>query len=255
MTQPDLSIIIPAYNCADCIAESIQLLDDFYRAEGIDGETIVVDDGSSDGTALAVPQLPGVVVLRHKRNRGKGAALRTGMVHAEGKVRLFTDNEIPYSLELLNVARHYIGERGFHAVIGDRTMHGSTYVHAGFSRRAISAICSFLFRTMVIGGISDSQCGFKAFRGDVADLIFPLLTIDRFAVDIEILYILLKYRLDIKHIPVQLERQQPSSVRVWRDSFQALFDIPGIHFNWYSGKYDCEHLKNLNLNDLSSIDD
>jgi len=101
----------------------------------------------------------------------------------------------------------------------------------------IPAGMSFAFRTLVTGGIYDTQCGFKVFRGDVAAEVFRLARIDGFAIDVELIYLLLKYRLDLKRIPVVLERNAPSSVRVVRDSATAFRDIATIRWNWATGRY------------------
>jgi dolichyl-phosphate beta-glucosyltransferase len=159
------------------------------------------------------------------------------MTAATGEIRAFTDADLPYGLEPLPLAVRYIRERGFHAVLGDRTLPGSAYRSAGPLRTAISGLASFAFRTLVTGGIYDTQCGFKVFRGDVAGELFRLARIDGFAIDVELIYLLLKYRLDIKRIPVQLERNGPSSVRVIRDSAAAFRDIAEIRVRWAAGRY------------------
>jgi hypothetical protein len=101
----------------------------------------------------------------------------------------------------------------------------------------VSELASFAFRTLVTGGIYDTQCGFKVFRGDVAAEVFRLSRIPGFAIDVELLYLLLKYRLDVKRIPVRLERNAPSSVRVVKDSLAAFRDIATIRVNWSTGRY------------------
>ena len=122
-------------------------------------------------------------------------------------------------------------------MIGDRTLPGSAYASTGWLRTAVSEFASFSFRTLVTGGIYDTQCGFKIFRGDVGREIFRLSRIDGFAIDVELIYLLLKYRLDVKRIPVRLERNAPSSVRVVRDSAAAFRDIATIRWNWATGRY------------------
>ncbi|MEZ0239393.1 MAG: hypothetical protein ACAH65_01220, partial [Chloroflexota bacterium] len=103
----------------------------------------------------------------------------------------------------------------------------------------------FAFRTLVTGGIYDTQCGFKVFRGDVAAEVFRLARVNGFAIDVEIIYLLMKYRLDIKRIPVRLERNAPSSVRVLRDSAAALREIARIRLNWTTGLYRSRRLAEL----------
>jgi hypothetical protein len=104
----------------------------------------------------------------------------------------------------------------------------------------------------VTGGIYDTQCGFKVFRGDVAAEVFRLSAIKGFAIDVELIYLLLKYRLDLKRIPVQLERNAPSSVRVVRDSARAFRDIATIRLNWATGRYRSAALVELLQSELQT---
>ncbi len=240
---PDVSVVLPAFNAHAEIASSVRTLREFFGEHGLIGEVIVADDGSSDGTADAVPEGPDVQVVRLSRNRGKGAALRAGMLKATGRIHVFTDADLPYGAEPILVARRYIEDRGFHAVVGDRTLPGSTYQHERPLRRAVSEIASFTFRTLVTGGIYDTQCGFKAFRGDVGTELFRLARTDGFAIDVELLYLLLKHRLDIKRIPVRLERNASSSVRVVRDSTRAAADVLRMRANWSRGAYRSQALE------------
>ncbi len=234
---PELSLVIPAYRSAAYIDATVRSLLTACDELGIRGEVIVVDDGSDDGTADAVPDLPGVHVVRQPVNAGKGAALRAGMAIARGDVRGFTDADLPYGTKPLDFGMRCIRTRGFHAAIGDRTRPGSTYSGAGAVRTVVSELASFAFRTLVTGGIYDTQCGFKLFRGDVADGLFRVSRIDRFAVDVELIYLLLKYRLDIKRIPVNLVDNASSTVHVFRDSTQAFVDILRMRANWALGRY------------------
>ena len=242
-----LSLVMPAYGSAGYIAQNVRRVLDFFEAAGIDGEVIVADDGSTDGTADAVEEIDrdDVVTVLRLAHAGKGAALRAGMAAATGRIRAFTDADLPYGPEPLQLAMRYIEERRFHAVIGDRTLPGSTFEPAGALRSAVSELASFAFRTLVTGGIYDTQCGFKVFRGDVADEVFGLTRIDGFAIDVELIYLILKYRLDLKRIPVRLERNAPSSVRVIRDSASAVRDIATIRWNWARGRYRSETLADL----------
>ena len=234
--RPALSLVIPAWNSSAYLDSNVRAALAFLDRSGIDGEIVVADDGSTDGTADVVGRDPRVLVLR-LAHRGKGAALRAGMLAASGEIRAFTDADLPYGVDALPLAMSYILERRFHAVVGDRTLPGSTYRNAGFLRRVISGVASFTFRTLVTGGIYDTQCGFKAFRGEVAEELFRLAQVDGFAIDVELIYLALKYRLDVKRIPVQLQRNAPSSVRVVRDSLRALRDIASIRLNLARGRY------------------
>jgi dolichyl-phosphate beta-glucosyltransferase len=244
MSGPLVSLVMPAYESAAFIDRNVGAVLDFFERAGIDGEVVVADDGSTDGTADSIRQSERVRVLRLEHG-GKGAAVRAGMLAATGTIRAFTDGDLPYGMEPLPLAISYIQERRYHAVIGDRTLPGSTYESTGPLRTVVSELASFAFRTLVTGGIYDTQCGFKVFRGDVADEVFRLARIDGFAIDVELIYLLLKYRLDVKRIPVRLERNAPSSVRVVRDSSRAFRDIATIRWNWATGRYRSPALTGL----------
>jgi glycosyltransferase involved in cell wall biosynthesis len=238
-------VVLPAYNAADHIGPAVNELLEYFERSRLDGEVVVVDDGSTDATADVVPDHPIVHVVRLPRNRGKGAALRAGMLAASGSVRVFTDADLPYGTAPIGYAHDYITNRGFHAVIGDRTLPGARYAHSGPVRSAISWLASLIFRTLVTGGIYDTQCGFKAFRGDVAAELFSLTRVRGFAIDVELIYLMLKYGLDMKRIPVRLERNAPSSVRVIRDSVWASIDILRMRSRWANGSYASRALEEL----------
>ncbi len=244
MTLPAVSLVIPAYNSARYLDHNVRRVLDFYARAGIDGEIVIADDGSTDGTADSIDGSERVRVLRLP-HRGKGAAVRDGMAATTGEICGFTDADLPYGADPLTLAISYIRDRRYHAVIGDRTLPGSSYASTGLLRTAVSEFASFSFRTLVTGGIYDTQCGFKIFRGDVGREVFRVSRISGFAIDVEIIYLLLKYRLDVKRIPVRLERNEPSSVRVVRDSAAAFGDIATIRWNLAIGRYRAPLLVDL----------
>jgi dolichyl-phosphate beta-glucosyltransferase len=236
MSRREFSLVLPAFHSAAYIGDHVTRVTRFFETAGIDGEVVVADDGSTDGTADAVPESADVRVLRLP-HRGKGHAVRQGMMAAEGMIRGFTDADLPYGLDPIPFAVRWIRDHHYHAVIGDRTLPGSRYESAGAGRAILSELASFTFRTMVTGGIYDTQCGFKVFRGDVAGELFRLARVDGFSIDVELIYLILKNRLDLKRIPVQLEDNGPSSVRVVRDSLTAMKEVSSIRVNQARGRY------------------
>jgi dolichyl-phosphate beta-glucosyltransferase len=240
--EPEVSVILPCFCSAELARRSVDRLEDYLRATFTSYEVVVVDDGGGDfdpNWPIAGP----VRVIRLPQNRGKGAAVRVGMLASHGRVRVFTDVDLPYDLELIAVAVFFVVERGFHLVVGDRTLPGSAYVlDVGWRRRLASEIFSRLVGVFVTGGFFDTQCGFKALRGDVAQAIFGLSQINRFAFDVELLYLALLYRTDIKRVAVQLRNNETSAVRLLRDSVRMLIDVGRIRLFAWRGTYRCPAL-------------
>jgi dolichyl-phosphate beta-glucosyltransferase len=235
--SPELSVILPCYRSAAIAAASVERLDAYLRSTGLDFEIIVVDDGGGDFPAAPWSPSVGAKLLRLPRNRGKGAAIAAGMRSARGGVRVFTDVDLPYDLELLPVIVGYIREHGFHVVIGDRTLPDSSYLtDLSLQRRIASTLFSQFVGRLVTGGFFDTQCGLKGIRADVADEIFALQRLERFSFDVEIVYLALKHKLDIKRIPVQLRNNETSTVRLLRDASRGIADI--FRMKWYQMRGD-----------------
>jgi glycosyltransferase involved in cell wall biosynthesis len=209
-------------------------------------EIIVVDDGGGDFEGDAFVNEANVRLLKLPRNQGKGAAVRAGMLAATGRVRVFTDIDLPYDLELLPTIERLISKGAFHVIIGDRTLSSSTYhSRTTVARRMASAVFSQFVGTVVTGGFFDTQCGIKGIRGDVAELLFPMLRLNRFAFDVELVYVALKNHLDIHRIPVQLRHNETSSVRLLRDASQGVVDVARIKWNQLHGQYESAALDDM----------
>ena len=248
--EPKLSIVLPCYRAADLAASSVRQLVGFLNETVESWEIIVVDDGGGDFGDWSHEDWR-VRVIRLPRNRGKGAAIREGMRAARGRARIFTDVDLPFDLELLPVIGDYIATLGFHVVVGDRTLPGSSYLlDVGWKRRLASQAFSFFVGKLVTGGFFDTQCGLKGFRGDVADELFRITRVDRFACDVELIYLSLIFRLDIKRVPVTLRRNETSSVRVLRDSVRMLSDVMRMKYFRMRGSYRSAKLESLLLSDL-----
>ena len=245
MSPRSVSLVLPAYNAGGSISATVERALEHLQDRGIDGEIVVADDGSTDRTADRVPELPNVRVLRLP-HRGKGGALRAGMAAAEGDVRAFTDADLPYGLEPLDVALRQLDRSGVHAVVGDRSLPESRY-SSSTMRRTLSRLAGLAFRVVAGSGVGDTQCGFKAFRGDVAAEVFRLARVDGFAIDIEVLFVLRRYGLIVQPIPVRLagEGRGGSTVHLLRDSAAAARDLVAVRARWAAGAYRSEVLATL----------
>lgn len=242
----DLSLVIPIYKGSAYAKQSAELVHSYLSAlSGISFEILFVDDGSPDDTSAVLRglSLQNLRVVTLAENRGKFGAIKAGMAEAKGDVRIFTDGDIPYELEAIPYVFDIIHKRRVHVVVGDRSLPGSEYAEKlGTIRKFVTRVFTFFVRLLVTGGLFDTQCGLKGFRGDVADALFPMLRDDGFSGDVELLYVCLKYNLEIKRVPVRLRRSAPSSVRVVNHGVRMLRRISRLRRSWRKGFYSSERM-------------
>jgi glycosyltransferase involved in cell wall biosynthesis len=249
-----VSIILPCYKGGHLVRSAIEQIAESLSQELMDFEIIVVDDGGHDVPSDIEGIAPNTRVLTLPNNRGKGAAVRIGMRAATGDVRIFTDVDLPYGARQIPVVARFIREFSYHAVIGDRTLPSSLYAdELGVGRKVASAVFSSVVGRLVTGGFFDTQCGLKGFRGDVAEALFDLARVDRFAFDVELVYVCLKHKLDIKRIPVQLASNDTSTIRLLRDSAVGLADVIRIKVNQLRGRYGSTALRTIVLEDFRKV--
>ncbi len=232
-----LSVVIPAYREGERITAAIERV----RTElaphvaASDLEIVVVDDGSGDGTAEAAAGAD--LVLVHGVNRGKGAAVRTGMLAACGRTRVFTDADLSYAPAQIVRLLHEV-EAGWDIVVGNRYHEDTTTtVPASALREVGGRLVNGATRLVLRHPHADTQCGLKAFRSDVADLVFSLSRVDGFAFDVEIFMLADRYRLSLLEVPVELENSARSTVRVVRDASVLLVDLARIRTAMARGRY------------------
>ena len=246
--HPDVSLVIPVFNGESFLSETLDRIEILVESRIPDSEIIVVDDGSTDRTSdiLAAHPMGCLEVLRLPENRGKFAALKAGMALARGASRIFTDADLPYDLEAIPAMVELLTNQGFHVVVGDRTLAESELgIDQPPLRKLSTRVFSFSVRMLVTGELFDTQVGFKAFRGDVAAALFPLITDDGFAGDVELLYVALKYNLAIRRIPVRQLRTGPSTVSVAGHSMPMLGRIAGLRRRWAMSEYESATLRSI----------
>ena len=230
-----LSIIFPMYNEAKIIAgtvESVRRYIDF--AVDFDCEVVFVSDGSSDGCEkIAAEAAAGddrFVVTGYSDNRGKGGAVRYGMLHSSGDFRVFTDCDLAYGCDIIGEVARACRDRSCDIVIGSRNIDPSGYEGYTFLRKFASK--TYIKLISIVAGFkhSDSQSGVKCYTKKAAEDVFPRCEVNRFAFDLESLMIAEKLGYEITEYPVRVinHNESQSKVRLFRDTFQMLGDIRKI---------------------------
>lgn len=231
--EQTLSVVIPAYNEAARIGVSLRNTLDFLRDHVPSHEVIVVDDGSSDETSEVVGEMfrdqPHLRVIRYTPNRGKGHAVRTGVLSARGDYVLFTDADGSTPIEEVEKLLFHL-QRGFDMVMGSRGLPDSEIRRRQhLAREMMGRTFNMILRSTVMGGFKDTQCGFKAFTAEAAQTLFGAARIDGFAFDVELL-VLAKGRFRVKEVPVVWYNAPHSRVSPIRDSLQMLKDVARVRW-------------------------
>jgi len=236
-----LSVIIPAYNEEKRLPKTLKEIDEYLKKQSFESEIVVISDGSTDRTCEIVETLKSEIknlgLICEKINRGKGYGVKIGMLNAKGKFRLFTDadNSTPIS-EIEKFWPEF--EKGADIVIASRDLKGAILdPPQTLFRRFVGEVFKYL-RKIIVGlwEIEDSQCGFKCFKGEVADKIFPKCKIQRFAFDPEVLLIAKKIGFKIKEVPVYWKNDLRSKVK-FKSMVKMLIDLFKIRINLLKGEY------------------
>ncbi|MBN4047561.1 glycosyltransferase [Acidimicrobiaceae bacterium AH-315-P05] len=238
-----LSVVLPAYRAAGLVADSVaRLRRELSVLEG-DLQIVVVDDGSGDGTAQAARDAGADLVVELAENQGKGGAVRTGMLAANGRARIFTDIDLAYPphqlLDLLEAI-----EDGADVVVGSRRHNETTTVQGAPRLRELGSLVFNVFTHVVLlGHYRDTQSGLKGFRSDAADLLFSLARIDGFAFDVELLHLAERYHLALVELPVVLDNIDDSTVSFAADTLAMIRDVFRVRRWSAQGQYDIGEAK------------
>lgn len=238
---PKYSVVIPAYNEGARIPGTLKAVVASIREHGWNAEVIVVNDGSRDGTAKYVREFassaPEVRLLELERNRGKGYAVRHGILHALGEIVMFTDADLSSPMDEAEGLFAAIAQ-GADIAIGSRWLATSRQTHRQPLYRQFFGRCFNLLTRMVMNlPFADTQCGFKAFTRTAAQTVFQLQTIERWGFDPEILFIALRRGYQIKEVPVSWAHDARTRVRYLRDGVQMLKELAIVRWNALLGRY------------------
>ncbi|MBZ0090249.1 MAG: glycosyltransferase family 2 protein [Thermoanaerobaculia bacterium] len=228
MASPHLTVVIPAYNEAGRILPALARVHEYLSAQPYGWSVLVVSDGSTDGTDELVRQFGaahgGFALHRVSPNRGKGCAVREGVLRAEGERVLMCDADLAAPIEEVEKLLAEIDR--FPIVIGSRPLKESRLeVRQPWYREALGRAANLLVRAIGVRGIHDTQCGFKLFERSVARDVFSRCKLDGFSFDLEVLMIARDLGHAIREVPIRWAHQEGSKVVLWRDAPKSLLDL------------------------------
>ncbi|MCZ2128268.1 MAG: glycosyltransferase family 2 protein [Anaerolineales bacterium] len=239
MNAPFLSIVIPAYNEAKRLPNSLERIFAFLDAQDYSSEVIVVENGSADNTFQVAKQFtkehPNLTVVQESQ-KGKGNAVRRGMFVARGEFRFICDADLSMPIEdLPNFLPPAIED--FDLAIASREAEGAVRYNEPPYRHVGGRAINFIVRLFILPGLHDTQCGFKCFRAETAQILFEKQTMLGWSFDIELLYLARRRKLRIREIPIHWHFDADSKVSAVRDALRMIGDIFHIHLNALRGVY------------------
>lgn len=237
----DISVIIPAYNEESRIGPTLAGIDRYLAASGMSYEILVVDDGSRDRTSDVVLEaangMPRIRLLSNGENRGKGYSVKNGVMNTTGRLVLFSDADLSTPIEELGKFMPEV-DAGADIVFGSRAMQGSEIIkRQPLYRMLMGKTFNKLVRLLTVRGVSDTQCGFKLFRRDTCAWLFGAQKVERFAFDVELLFLAGRGGLSVKEVPVRWINSPQSRVHIVRDSSRMLWDILKVRWRYLTGGY------------------
>lgn len=229
-----VSMVIPCYNESERIAGTVSALSTYLREQHLNFEIIAVDDGSVDGTMSELQRISGeyssLRVVSNGQNRGKGYSVKHGVQHSCQEVVIFTDADLSIPVDEIGRALHILETTNADVVIGSRTAAGAKIeVRPPLYRLVMGRAFALLIHHLLgLNEFGDTQCGFKAFRKEAADDLFSRQTLERFAFDVEILYLAKQLGYHVHELPITLRDRRASTVNPIRDSLKNLLDVMTI---------------------------
>jgi glycosyltransferase involved in cell wall biosynthesis len=239
LPAPDLSIIVPAFNEESRIAALVEHVRSYLASTSLSWELVVVDDGSSDRTATMV-EAAAVSDARIRGicagHRGKGAAIRRGMLETRGSIRFMADADLAVSIDQLPHFLAMIHGGQADIVIGSREVAGASRVGETRGRRVLGRLFNVAVQLIALPGIRDTQCGFKMLRAEAAGAVMPHLRIDGFAFDVEMLFVARRAGLRVREVGVQCVYEPGTRVSA-RGGGAAFLDVLRVRVNGLRGCY------------------
>jgi dolichyl-phosphate beta-glucosyltransferase len=242
---PEISIVIPAYEEEARVGDSITRILSYIRDSSMRAELIVVDDGSKDRTAdianaafesdIDIP----AKVIRYEENRGKGFAVKTGLLAASAKIAIFSDADLSTPIDELPKLVQPIRNGEYDVTFGSRALDRSLIgTHQPWRREQGGKVMNLIIRTLSGLKFADTQCGFKAFNMVRFRPLLDVMTVDRFGFDVEFLFVAAHHGLRLKEIPVRWNNVEGSKVSVVRDTGRMFTELGQIRRNAKNGVYN-----------------
>ena len=244
---PFLSVVIPAYNEEHRLPPSLEKIIAYLRSQSYISEILVVENGSTDATSAVVrtfietkiaPGAPVRLLLLHS-SPGKGAAVKRGMLAAQGEYRFICDADLAMPIE--EIAKFLPPAQpggSFDIAIASRELPGAVRYGEPAYRHVMGRVFNWLVRILAVPGIQDTQCGFKMFTREAAQILFPLQRIDGWGFDVEVLYIALRHGMRLTEAPINWYFQSDSRVRPLQDTINMVRELLRIRRNGDRGYYD-----------------
>lgn len=233
----DISVVIPAYNEAERLGSTLERTVDYLSRRGLSYEVLVVDDGSRDRTIQVAEAYAdgGVRVIRHERNRGKGAAIKTGVLASQGAEVLLSDADASTPIEQLEKLQRRLPEAP--VVLGSRAVAGADIrQHQPFYREVMGKTFNLIIRLAGVHGLNDTQCGFKLLEGEAAREIAARLTVDGFAYDVELVFLARQLGYRVVEVGVVWVDSPDSRVDPIRSSLSMLRDVVRMRIRHSGGR-------------------
>jgi len=240
LTTPFLSIIIPAYNEEHRLPRTLEQIFTFLDEQSYTAEILIVENGSNDRTleiAQKFAEQRNRLFVHTEKKRGKGNAVRRGMMEAQGEYRFLCDADL--SMPIVEVNKFLppvLNDTDI--AIASREVPGSVRYNEPHYRHLTGRVFNNLIRLLVLPDLQDTQCGFKCFRAEVAEDVFRYQTLTGWSFDVEILYIAQRKGYQIREIPINWYFKADTKISVWQDSWQMFLDLLTIRRNARRGLYD-----------------
>lgn len=238
--QPYLSIVIPAHNEEHRLPPSLAKIDAYLTQQPYTYEVLVVENGSSDRTSavtLEFAKSHPYVRLLEVQTRGKGLAVKAGMLEARGQYRFICDTDLSMPIEEIEkfLPPHY---DGYEVMIGTREGKGAKRIGEPEYRHVMGRILNWIVKLTAVPDFEDTQCGFKMFKGNVADDLFQVQLMNGIGFDVELIFLAKKRGYRITDVPITWYYDPDSRMKLLQDSLHILVEIWQVHRNWREGRYE-----------------